>query len=213
MPKQSEVQARIVRAAAALFSRQGYHGTSTREIARLADVSEVTVFRYFVHKEDIFCLALSSCFSNIRARLDLLERVPSQEQPEVVLSQILSLFVDTATFSPELIRLVAVAFLELRGRAQEICREHLAPLLTKIAGYLAANIESGRVRNLNPAIMTAAMALTVIAQPELSMLIDGCQLSKLNNRQSIDEYKKFWLSALMPLPRERTQALQALETE
>lgn len=210
MPKQSEVQARIVRAAVALFSRQGYHGTSTREIARLADVSEVTVFRYFEHKEDIFCLALSSSFSNIRARLDLLERVSRQQPPEVVLPQILSLFVDVANFSPELIRLVAVAFLELRGKAQDVCREHLTPLFTLVAGYLAANIEIGKIRNLNPAMMTAAMALTVIAQPELSTLFEDCHLSKLNSRQSIDEYKTFWLGALVPLPQEQRQPTQRL---
>ena len=58
MPRKSDVPSRIVRAAnIALFSRQGYHRTSTRDIARLADVSEVTLYRYFEHKEDVFWAA------------------------------------------------------------------------------------------------------------------------------------------------------------
>jgi len=199
-PRATEVQGRIVHAAVALFSRQGYHGTSTREIARLADVSEVTVFRYFEHKDDIFWSALQSSFSSIKPRLDSLDRTSKRETPEVVLPQIISLLVDVATFSPELVRLIAVAFLELRGKAEEVCRENLAPLFTAISGYLATNIESGKLRNLNPAIVTAAIALTVIAQPELSKLIDGSRLSQLGGRETIDEYSAFWLNVLVPSP-------------
>jgi AcrR family transcriptional regulator len=196
-PAVSKVPGRIARAAAALFSQQGYHGTSTREIARLADVSEVTVFRHFDRKEDIFLVALSSTLSTIKPRLDLFERDPENRTPEKMLPQILSLLVDMTTLSPELTRLVAIAFLEIHGKAEDACFEHLAPLFTAIAGYLSTNMETGKLRNLNPAIVTAAMALTVIAQPELSKLIAGSALSRLGGRGSIDEYSKFWLKVLV----------------
>ena len=45
---------RIVEAAVQLFSRQGFAAGSTHEIARLAGVSEVTVFRHFPRKRDLF---------------------------------------------------------------------------------------------------------------------------------------------------------------
>ncbi len=197
-PRASAVQGRIVQAAVALFSRQGYHGTSTREIARLADVSEVTVFRYFEHKDDIFWSALQSSFSAIKPRLESLNRTSMREAPEVVLPEIIRLLLDIATFSPELVRLIAIAFLELRGRAEDVCREHLTPLFAVISEYLTSNIESGRVRNLNPAIVTAAITLTVIVQPELSKLIEGSWLSQLGGREVINEYSAFWLNVLEP---------------
>ena len=197
-PRASLVQGRIVQAAVALFSRQGYHGTSTREIARLADVSEVTVFRYFEHKDDIFWSALQSSFSAIKPRLESLDRTSKREPPQVVLPEIIRLLLDIATFSPELVRLIAIAFLELRGRAEDVCREHLTPLFAVISEYLTSNIESGRVRNLNPAIVTAAITLTVIVQPELSKLIEGSWLSQLGGREVINEYSAFWLNVLAP---------------
>ena len=206
MPKKSDVCSRITHAAIALFSRQGYHGTSTREIARLADVSEVTVYRYFEHKEDIFWSALVSSFSTIQSRLGLLESNSKSEAPEIVLPRVLSLLVDTATFSPELVRLIAVAFLEVRGKAEDVCREQLTPLFSAIARYLESNIEAGRIRNLNPAIMTAGITLTILAQPELSKLVQGSQLSRLDSRQAIEAYTNFWLGALVPSPQERAEA-------
>jgi AcrR family transcriptional regulator len=204
MTRKSDVPARIIRAAVALFSRQGYHGTSTRDIARLADVSEVTVYRYFEHKEDIFWSALASCFSTIKPRLSVLDTSHGLDSPEIILPRVLSLLIDAATFSPDLVRMIAVAFVEVRGRAEEACREHLTPLLTAITRYLEANIEQGKVRNLNPAIMTAGIALTVFAQPELSNLIDGCSLSKLDSRRAVEAYSAFWLGALVPTPQERS---------
>jgi AcrR family transcriptional regulator len=198
MPKKSDVSSRIVRAAVALFSRQGYHGTSTREIARLADVSEVTLYRYFEHKEDVFWAALASCFETIRPRLGSLDLGFRSAIPQVVLPRILSMMIDTATFSPELIRLVAVALLEVRGKAEDVCREHLTPLFTAISHYLEVNMENGRVRNLDPAIMTMAIASTVFAQPSLSTLVKGCRLSTLDSKQAIDAYTTFWLDVLVP---------------
>jgi hypothetical protein len=49
---------KAVQAAGKLFARQGYHGTSTREIAQLGEVSENTLFRHFDHKEDLFWAAI-----------------------------------------------------------------------------------------------------------------------------------------------------------
>ena len=204
-PVTSEVPGRIARAAIALFSRQGYHATSTREIARLADVSEVTVFRYFEHKEDIFLSALLTSFGAIKPRLDLFERGSERRTPEAMLPQILSLLVDMATFSPEFMRLVGVAVLELHGKAEDVCVGHLAPLFAAITSYLTTNMEIGKLRTLNPVIVTAAMALTVIAQPELSKLIPGSTLSRMGGREAIDEYSTFWLNVLAPSPQERTQ--------
>jgi len=45
---------KIVDAALARFSRCGYRGATTRQLARAAGVTEVTLFRYFPTKEKLF---------------------------------------------------------------------------------------------------------------------------------------------------------------
>jgi AcrR family transcriptional regulator len=194
----SELRGRIIHAAVALFSRQGYHRTSTREIARLADVSEVTIFRYFDHKDEIFWTALQSSLDTIKPRLDSIDRCTQTASPEIVLPEIIGLLIDVATFSPEIIRLIAIALLELRGKAEEVCLEPISRLFTSISGYLALNMESGRVRNLNPTIVTIALASTAIAQPEVSRLLNGRGASHCGDRKAIDEYSDFWLNVLVP---------------
>ena len=212
MPKKTDVPSRIVRAAIALFSRQGYHRTSTRDIARLADVSEVTLYRYFEHKEDVFWSALASCFDAVKPRLGSLDPSARNSTPEAFLPRIVNALVDTATFSPELARMVAIALLEVRGKAEEVCRGHLTPLFTTITNHLQKNIQAGNIRDLNPEIMTLGIALTVFAQPELSKLIEGCHLSKMDSRQVVEAYSQFWLAALLPSSQERSiKAFSPLE--
>src|SRR6185437_7848226 len=100
---------RITRAAITLFSANGYHGTSTRDIARVAQVSEVTLFRHFQTKEELFLSALRTSFVPIHAKRKNLRRGGHGEAPEQTLREVLTLFVDMVSYHPESVRLSAVA--------------------------------------------------------------------------------------------------------
>lgn len=198
-PKNSERTGRIIQAAAQLFARQGYHGTSTREIARLAEISENTLFRHFEHKEDIFWAALRAGLKGLTLRKELIDGITECHAPEIVLPQILSLLVDAVTFKSESLCLIAVALIELRWKAETICHEHLSPIFSAFRRYLALNIESGKVRNLDPSMITAALGMIVLVHPELSRLISGGPPPHSDSREAIRAYTKFWLDVLVPL--------------
>jgi AcrR family transcriptional regulator len=197
-PKNSERTGKIIQAAAQLFARQGYHGTSTREIARMADISENTLFRHFEHKEDIFWSALRAGLSGLRLRKDLWDGIKDCDAPEVVLPRIFSLLVDTVIFKPELLCLIAVALIELRWKAVAICHEHFSPIFSAFNHYLTTNIENGRIRNLDPRMITSALAMTVMVHPELSRLLSGGPPPHSDSREAIRAYTKFWLDVLLP---------------
>jgi AcrR family transcriptional regulator len=57
-----ETRPRILDAAMRVFARDGVSGATTREIARVAKVNEVTLFRYFTNKHELLSQAiLQSC--------------------------------------------------------------------------------------------------------------------------------------------------------
>ncbi len=196
--KQSEQMSKIVHAAGQLFARQGYHGTSTREIARVAEISENTLFRYFEHKEDLFWAALRSRLNGLELRRELLEAITERGSPEVVLPQILAQIVDAAIVKPELLRLIAVAFVELNWKAAAVCYEHLSPMFSAVHHYLASNIADGKLRKLDSSMVTAALATTVMVHPEVSKLISGAAPAYADSGEAIRAYTKFWLDILTP---------------
>jgi len=196
--KNSECNSKVIEAATQLFARNGYHATSTREIARLAEISENTLFRHFEHKEDIFWSTLTVNLSGFRVRKELLEGMSRGDDPEVVLPQILALLVDTVTFRPQMLALILVALIEHRGKAHAVCHEHLSPVFSEFSSYLTRNIEAGRIRDLDPRMITSALAVTVMVQPEISRLITGVLPPQTDMRAVVRAYTKFWLDVLSP---------------
>jgi AcrR family transcriptional regulator len=196
--KTSDCNNKVIEAAAQLFARHGYHGTSTREIARLAEISENTLFRHFEHKEDIFWSALTANLSGFKVCKELLESMGRGDDPEVVLPQILALFLDTVTFRPQMLCLIAVGLIEHRGKAQAICYEHLSQIFAVFHSYLVKNMEAGRIRDLDPRMITSAFAVTVMVHPEISRLITGILAPQTDIRAAVRAYTKFWLDVLAP---------------
>jgi AcrR family transcriptional regulator len=194
--KNSTQKEKILGSAAQLFARQGYHGTSTREIARLADVSENTIFRHFERKEDLFWFAVRARCSAVNLRKDVLEGMLDGSPPEVILPKIIEFLSDILNYSPELLRLIAVALVEMQWKADIFCDECLTPAFSAINKYLAMNVRNGRVRNLDPTMVTAALTTMVLVHPWLSRLIDGGKLSYSDNREVGRAYSRFWLEVL-----------------
>jgi AcrR family transcriptional regulator len=200
VPKGSIREEMIVEAAGHLFALQGYHGTSTREIARLADVSENTLFRHFDHKEDIFWAALRWHSSGLRLRSDILEEMENCEAPEIILPKIFEMLELFVKSRPEFLRLIAVAFLELRGKAFQFSKEYISPIVSALNRYLASSVESGQVRKLDPTITTTALVTVALLHPGMLKMMDGESESYADSHEAIRAYTRFWLGAIMPAP-------------
>src|SRR5450631_2788082 len=192
-PRKSARTEKIVEAATRLFARQGYHRTSTREIARFAQVSENTLFRHFDHKEDIFWCALRSQTEALTPQLDLLNRIRAGDAPEVVLPKIFELLTDTVNHRPEVLRLIAVAFLELQEKAEVLCRDLLSPLLSEICQYLATSVAKREVLEVDPSLLAASLMAMVLMHPQLSKLMSANSQPPLDSRGTATAYSKFWL--------------------
>lgn len=196
LPRGPERLEQVLQVAAQLFARHGYHATSTREIARMADVSENTLFRQFETKEHIFWAALRHRFGGLKLRRELLEGIATLRAPEVVLPQLFAQLVDTAFLNPDTLRLVAVAFLEFRWEAGNVCAEALAPVFSAVKAYLKQHIDKGRLRNIDPAMLTATLTVSVMSFPEIARILDGSP-NYVENRGAIEAFSRFWLNVLL----------------
>lgn len=196
-PRHSERLEQVLQVAGQLFARQGYHATSTREIARMADISENTLFRQFETKEQIFWASLRSRFGALKLRRELMEGITTSQRPEIVLPQLLAQLIDTAYLNPDTLRLVAVAFLEFRWEAGNICAESLEPVFAAVKSYLKKHMDLGMLRDVDPAMLTAALGMSVIAYPEIARILNGTP-HYLDNRGAIETFSRFWLNVLLP---------------
>ncbi len=199
-PKASVSTDKIIEAAGKLFARQGYHGTTTRQIAQLADVGENTIFPKFEHKEELFWSTLHHYCSGLKLHRDLDEGLRLTHPLQVVLPKIIDLLTDIANYKPELLQMITVAFLELHWKADQFGNEYLSPVLSGISRYMEALIKDGRIRGSDPTILTAALTMATLMHPELSRLINAGRPVYRDSQTAAHAYAEFWLNLLSSEP-------------
>ncbi|MEN2981751.1 MAG: helix-turn-helix domain-containing protein [Thermus sp.] len=141
------VEARLLQAALELLAERGYRGATTKEVARRAGVSEVTLFRRFGRKEALFRRALSSFVPP-----GFLERLPGEGVSlEEGLLRLLQAYLGLleahrALFLkllPELLR-----HPELKGEGPP---EGLRAAMERVVGFFRAHQGQGGLREDEPA--------------------------------------------------------------
>src|SRR5579863_7370802 len=193
-------QDRILDAAVQLFSRQGFAGSSTHEIARLAGVSEVTVFRHFPRKKDLFWAATESRLRRLRISLELRNRLKSDESPRTALPGIVELLVEIVYHHPETVRLLYLSLFELDHGAERILRKHLIPLFQPLREYLCRCASKGVIRDLEPGVAALGLAALVAAHHGLHSAVTNEVTAYASPDDAIVTYTRFWMTAMLPEP-------------
>jgi AcrR family transcriptional regulator len=118
---------RILAAAELVFSRDGFQGATTREIARQAGVNEVTLFRHFRTREELLRATLNqvcTAFEALVSQSDVVWKDRLSERLEDYVREMYSVvrqrealvraFASEARILPESIRSALREFMELR---------------------------------------------------------------------------------------------------
>jgi AcrR family transcriptional regulator len=156
-PKNSSTRQRLVIAALELFSSQGVTETTTRQIAELAQVNEVTLFRQFGNKQGLLLAVIedSGVFTHLGESLR--EQVNQTSDLEQALKKYASDRLQVLEQIPELLRSVVGE----AGRYTIENRRALGRGVTlanrEVARYLATVIERDRLHLRLPAEKLASL--------------------------------------------------------
>lgn len=198
MPQDKVIAARILEAAVQLFSNEGFNGTATRDIARLADVHETSLFRYFPSKQELFGAAIQDRLERLRFGKQLQSKLAGDESPALVVALIIRFVVETAVYQPELIRLLRFGLLEFRPDTERMLRERVGPMMRGITGYLERATAHGKLRPLDPLMTAISFFAMALNHQGLHQLFTGVRVPYVNTDEVISAYTEFWLSLLLP---------------
>lgn len=160
--KSSITQQRILAAAGELFSKQGYNGTSTRDVATLADVNEVTIYRYYPCKRDLFMAALESELAQIMIDADSITALANAADARTAVSCLFGMITSLVVRHPKLVRLLQFSALEMGDGLEPLCRKYLAGLIDVSATYLKRWMDSGELHFHDPKLTVLAFVATVV---------------------------------------------------
>jgi AcrR family transcriptional regulator len=151
----AERRAQILEVALGLFARQGFDGTSTKQIAQSAGIAEGLIFHYFPTKAQLLTAVLQTHHSFASELRELL--VEAADQPaSVVLPRLAAGWLDT-------LRREAAITVVLFGTAQTnpevgaALQALIAEGTARLAAYLQRRVQAGELRANLPAETGAHM--------------------------------------------------------
>ncbi len=166
-------EARILTTAATLFARFGYNGVSTREIAASAEVNEVTIYRHYPRKRDLYLAVLSAELERVHLRGELLTQLAEAPNGRTALACTFELIVTTLQKQPQLLRLLQYSALELSDELDPLLRRHLGELVEVIARYLEPWVARGELRCANAKTLVLTLVAIVLSRGSLRRVFLG----------------------------------------
>lgn len=142
----------IIEAAFSLFMKQGYHGTSMRQLAHLAGITPSTIYNHFESKEEIFVtvLGLKSPYREVIAALE----GASGPDAEAYLQDAFQRMRARMAEQFDHMRLMFIELLEFQGQHVGLVAQAVLPRSLQVVEYIRAI--DPRVRDLPPILIVRA---------------------------------------------------------
>lgn len=155
-----ERQASLIAAAASLFARKGFNGTTTKEIAKAAGVSEALVFKHFPTKRALYGAILKEKVA-VSDLLDAIGQSAKQRDDRQVFSLIAGYRIRPDADST-LLRLLLFSALEGHELSAMFFGKHHKVFYEHLAAYIETRIADGAFRKVDPLLAARSFIGTVV---------------------------------------------------
>ena len=153
----------ILQTAVSLFSQRGFKGTTTKEIARVAGVSEAMVFRHFENKDALYGAILDTkgCQDGVHRfpweENDTLRQAMEQKDDFAVFYNIAFDALNKHESDVGFMRLLFYSALEEHELADRFFHEFIERIYEFIGGYIEERQREGAFRDMNPRIAVRSL--------------------------------------------------------
>lgn len=200
----------ILHIAVSLFSERGFRGTTTKEIAHAAGVSEAMVFRHFATKEELYAAILDHKACSSDGKFDPCETaadaIARKDDREVFESLALGALQHHQE-DPEFQRLLLHSALEKHELAQMFFDQFVLNVYEFLGGYIRERQRDGAFIEMDPAIVVRAFIGMVMHHSLNNNLWDPTRrLLKISNEDAAKQFTNILLNGITaPLSNSETR--------
>jgi AcrR family transcriptional regulator len=161
--KGDERRAQLLRAAVELFSRKGFTGTTTKEIAQSVGVSEAMLFRHFASKDELYGAILDDkvCQNGEHkfpweGNETLLKAMREKDDFTVFYTMIYTAL-EKHQGDQGFLRLLLFSALEGHELADRFFRDFVSQIYTFLGNYIRERQADGVMRDADPRVVVRAL--------------------------------------------------------
>jgi AcrR family transcriptional regulator len=153
-----ERRLQIVRVAMELFARNGFSGTTTKEIAHSAGISEAMVFRHFATKEELYHAILDQKACNgMGDPWDLVADAIERKDDRAIFERLILGALDHHETDPEFQRLLLYSALEGHALAEMFFDSFVRRVYEFLCDYIRQRQRDGVFVEMEPAVIVRAL--------------------------------------------------------
>ena len=138
----------IVEAAVELFSRKGFRGTRTREIAEAAGISEAMIYRHFATKRELYSAIIEAKSATEELLASAATAAQGKDDAGVLRAVGLKMIEQTVR-DPSLMRLLLFSALEGHELSEIFFESRVKRLHQFLSRYIRIRIKEGRFRSMD----------------------------------------------------------------
>ena len=193
-----------------LFSQRGFRGTTTKEIAHAAGVSEAMVFRHFANKEELYSAIIDhkACADNFQRPCDIVPEALAQRDDRAVFKGLALAMMRHHEHDTEFLRLLTHSALEGHELANMFWDRNVRGMYDFLGSYIRDRQRDGAMRDVDPAIVVRGFLGMVIHHSLNNLLWDTRRsLLDIPNERAAEEFTEILLRGIAtnhnvaPVPR------------
>lgn len=201
----------IVNVAIRLFSERGFRGTTTKEIAQAAGVSEAIIFRHFATKDELYNAIIDhkacagDATSQNPALTDAVKCVVAEavgrKDDGAVFEDIALTMIEHHERDPDFLRLLLYSALEGHQLAQMFWDRNVLLMYEFLGGYIRDRQRDGAFRDADPMLVVRAFSGMIIHHSLTNTLWDKARtLLDVSNREAAREFTRILLRGVSKSP-------------
>jgi len=193
----------ILRVAMNLFSQRGFRGTTTKEIALAAGVSEAMVFRHFATKEELYSAILDqkACLHDAIAPCQAVADAIARKDDRAVFEAMALDALNHHEQDPQFQRLLLHSALEEHELAQMFWEKFVKRVYRTLRAYIRERQREGAMKNIEPLVVVRAFIGMIIHHSLNNNLWDRKQqLLKISNQAAAREFTNILLHGVASTP-------------
>lgn len=196
-----ERRLQILRVAVRLFSQRGFRGTTTKEIAQTAGVSEAMVFRHFATKVELYSAILDhkACADGgLKDPGSLIADAVHRKDDQAVFETLAFEALQHHDKDPEFQRLLLYSALEEHELAQMFWERTVLQIYGLLSSYISERQRDGAFREVNPYVVVRAFVGMIIHHSLNNNLWDKQRtLLNITNEDAAREFTEILLAGIV----------------
>ncbi|MBI1911437.1 MAG: TetR/AcrR family transcriptional regulator [Deltaproteobacteria bacterium] len=180
-------KAQIVTVAMQLFAEEGFKGTTTREIARRAGISEAVIFKHFSKKEDLYNAIIDQCCNDGGGESRLLKLL-KQKQGREVFSEVAMFLITEHQNDSTFLKLLTYSALEKHTLSDIFIKTKAMELIEFLVSHIKSLMDEGVFRKADHELAARAF-LGMVLHFNIAQELYG--LKKTFKRQNSDVVDTF----------------------